>query len=103
MCERVITPACQAPATTTVPMFMGSIKVCDQCRLELTAEATPAPVAIVTGDYVYLTTLKCAGIVKQVLGNGEYVVEWAYTRMVDGVSRMVEGRGVLPAGILTLA
>lgn len=95
MCE-VTYKQCTAKPVTTTPMFMGTIKVCASCAKELAtpAEADGAVDVIHTDDYVEVKDVAPLALVRRVLDGGECLVEWSYGVLVNGVERLVEGRGV---------
>ncbi len=101
MCERVITPACQKPATTTVPMFMGVIKVCTGCETELATPLPATPRRAVPGDYVKIAAIGASGYVEAITAAGLRVV-WTKLETVLGKQRLTSGCGVWPRQALEL-
>ena len=90
-CENV--SGCTNTASTTVPMFMGAIKVCAGCEAELTAPLPVAPRRIAVGDYVKIAAVGAAGYVEAITDAGLRVV-WSKLEEVLGKERLTSGCGV---------
>lgn len=93
MCE-VTYKQCTAKPVTTSPMFMGSIRTCASCAEELATPAEGGEDVIHASDYVEVKDVAPLALVRRVLDGGECLVEWSYGVLVNGVERLVEGRGV---------
>ena len=71
LCENV-TP-CPRAATTTVPAFMGVVRLCGPCAAERTCNDPSRPRRVMAGDYVRVH--RSVGRVDRITPDGWYAVE----------------------------
>lgn len=84
---------CGRTATQTIPMFMGCIRVCEECESWYGADCTDKTPEFRVHDYVRIPELGVVGIVERITRIGWYVIR--YLLEVDGkLTELIAYRGV---------